>query len=442
MLTGLRQRKVGDATSNADHHASESDLRTSVKRTIAKVDLFPKAREDYRPSQQTQSGAVVSAVSAIGIFLITASFAAEYATGGSQAYRSELTVDVGVASLVPINLDITFPSIQCGDLTLDVMDVTGQEESDSTHDLVKTPVDFSGHHMTHVRAAFSSKRPRILAPRDDPKSSLYCGRCNFDERRPPIMANGALEPPTCCNTCERVMSYHDERRLPRPSMGDVEQCATEVARLNPGCNIRGTVMIQKVKGNFHFGPGRGMKTAMGQHTHVFGIAEFIRFNTTHTVHHLSVGDRQLPRFSRQQPLSSIGGAVEFAHPLNGHQYAPLPGHFGFVRYMLQIVPTSYGYHSLQDAASVGVAPDVAYEYSVQLHTHDIDPSPFMISAYPCVLFAFDFHPIAIHNVFSRPPVGRFVVRWCSVIGGVFVMAGLVDRVVAYVADRRRRLLNL
>eukprot|EP00331_Platyophrya_macrostoma_P015314 CAMPEP_0176471968 /NCGR_PEP_ID=MMETSP0127-20121128/41458_1 /TAXON_ID=938130 /ORGANISM="Platyophrya macrostoma, Strain WH" /LENGTH=197 /DNA_ID=CAMNT_0017866737 /DNA_START=75 /DNA_END=665 /DNA_ORIENTATION=+ len=197
------------------------------------------------------------------------------------------------------------------------------------------------------------------------------------------------------------MKMYDLHHLPRPSPSDVEQCMSELSHANPGCNIRGTLHLKKVMGNFHFAPGISALGPMGQHIHQYDYEQLLRFNVSHKINHLSIGDSSIHRFSSR-------GAHK--DPLNA---------FTYIVRSEQIVPTVYKTSSVANRA---------FEYSAQLF-HAEFPLGFG-GLMPSVIFVYDFHPIEVHHIFNRPSLSHFFVQLCGIVGGLFVVLGIIDRGIA------------
>lgn len=436
MPAELRQRAVLSA--------DDDDIAPtwSMARNIAQADLFPKPKQDYQ-RQQSAAGACLSTAALVVVFSLLVYEIARYAIGW-DAYRTEVSVDASITGRVPFHFDITFPSVQCPDLTIDAIDATGAEENDVRHDLFKSPVDANGHMMFLGRYNYVERRlaadgtpvgPMEYDERKDPRSRKFCGNCyiqptthhhGFDRPGGVLEKHAATaHGDACCNTCDAVMSFYDMHRIPRPHVYEVEQCIDEMSKAVPGCNIRGSLLLRRVKGNMHIVPGKGSQLgAFGQHIHTFDFAQTLRFNVSHVVNHFAIGDPAVKRFSKR--------GVEF--PLDGEQFMVSEGALAVARYYLKVVPTSYTVGTRTfDERGMAAVPDTSFEYSFQRHAQEFPMG--MLGRQPGLFFVFDFHPMQVNNIFERPPVSRFLTRACSIIGGVFVVLGLVDRVVEF-AHRR------
>jgi hypothetical protein len=429
----LRQRKVPAAP--LDEGSPQS---SPMMRRFAQADFFPKAKEEYR-RQQSPTGAALSTATFVIIIMLVSWETLRYGLGW-DAYATELSVDAGVSSGVPVTLDITFPAIPCHELNIDAMDASGAQENGVDHDLYKSPVDRQGNLVFHGHYAYVERRlgpdglplgPKEHDERRDPKSAKFCGSCYIEpsahnhgyDRKGGVLDHhfSKVHADACCNTCDQVMAFYDMHRVPRPHVYEVEQCIDELSRANPGCNLKGTLHLRKVQGNIHFAPGHGAQLGpLGQHVHSFSMDQLMRFDVTHRVNHFAIGDARIARFSKQ--------GVTF--PLDDTGLRVPPGFSGYVKYYLQVVPTTYRSGAkVHDVDGYAAQQDVSFEFAATRH-HRVMPLG-MFGASPGVFFVFDFHPIQMNHVFERAPLSRFIVKLCSIVGGMFVILGFVDRAVPF-----------
>ncbi len=99
------------------------------------------------------------------------------------------------------------------------------------------------------------------------------------------------------------------------------------AHLGEGCNLFGSLTVNKVAGNFHVALGT-TKSVDGRLIHAFERTDLTHFNTSHTVHHLSFGEA----FDAQvNPLSGVERVLD-----------PAVGPSGVYQYYIKLVPFSYG----------------------------------------------------------------------------------------------------
>jgi len=104
-----------------------------AKSRFTRLDAFTKTVEDARI--RTTSGGIVTIVSLIVVLFLS--------WGEWRDYRRivvhpELIVDKGRGERMEIHLNISFPRVPCELLTLDVMDVSGEQQHGVQHGVKKT----------------------------------------------------------------------------------------------------------------------------------------------------------------------------------------------------------------------------------------------------------------------------------------------------------------
>lgn len=482
-----RRKVITDELEDDSTSTSSSVSNFRAFRAMRSIDMFPKAKEDFRRKQNLLGGAVSAFTIAVVSLLILYDFSSY--VFGWNAYRTELSVDRGVSGAVPFDIDITFFSVPCHHLSLDAVDASGAPQEHLDHDLEKTPVDGKGQlvsvgsHKYYDRRHFANllrgksgdddneknKKSRIgKHNKNDPN---YCGPCFAEPIEGPTAASEAMrrhfefsnehgDGKTCCNSCDDVMKMYDKHKFPRPSHNAVEQCLMELSHQHPGCNVKGIIYVRKVLGAIFFAPGHGQNLGpMGGHVHSFTFEELLSFNSSHRINRFRIGDPNIKRFSAE--------GVSF--PLEGRSFIVPQSSQGTIKYKLQIVPTAYriagsagdssfsfssGDSNADTAATNnnnnnknnGGKPsssssfmaqessdldeqDVSYEYQATEWHRIMMGGIFGIfgGATPGVVFNYDYFSMQLTHVFDRPPLSVFLVRACSIIGGLFVILGLVDR---------------
>ncbi|KAI5809320.1 endoplasmic reticulum vesicle transporter-domain-containing protein [Pyronema omphalodes] len=376
---------------------------------LTRLDAFSKTVEDARI--KTTSGGIVTLISVLVVMYLIAGEVGDYRR---IEVVPELIVDKSRGEQLPISLNITFPHMPCNLLTLDVMDVSGEQQSGVTH----------GVHLTRL-----SKFPESL-PIDTTALDLhadeaphlapdYCGECYG--ANPP-------EGKKCCNTCTEVREAYEKMGWAFGLGEGVTQCEREhygehiKAMSEEGCNIAGHLQVNKVVGNFHFAPGKSFSTPQ---MHVHDLQQFFEspkeHKLTHTIHHLSFG-----------PDLPVG---EVSHnPLDGATHEAPERAYNYM-YFIKVVSTSFlplGVEAGQDGAIE------THQYSVTSHERSLQGGtdkehPNTLHArggIPGVFFSYDISPMKVINreVRQRTFVG-LLTGICAIIGGTLTVATLVDRTV-------------
>src|SRR5690349_19310853 len=111
------------------------------KRTMGleQFDIYPKLAEEFKV--RTYSGALISIVASGLMFLL---FMNEFSFYLSTQVKDHLVVDLSTEGRLSIDFEIQFHRLPCVLLTLDVMDVAGEQSIDVDHDIIKRPIDHRG----------------------------------------------------------------------------------------------------------------------------------------------------------------------------------------------------------------------------------------------------------------------------------------------------------
>lgn len=281
------------------------------------------------------------------------------------------------------------------DLTVDSVDVSGESHIDVNYHIYKRVVDVDGTIIP--LDIYHDKVPNDLMshtynPGDDPESPFYCGSCG--------KASTSYQ---CCNSCYEVLQQYRVQQMNPPPLSQIEQCIEESSKQYPGCNMFGVLKANKVAGNFHFAPGRSFSRP--QETRVHHIHEYdpiliSRFNTSHIVNELNFG----PRIPHVQ------------YPLDGVQ-AIIQSGMGLHKYFIKIVPTEY---------KSGWTRIDSYQFSYTQHKQEFSLQQGIML--PGIFFVFDLSPIQITYTMHRMPILHFLVRVFAIIGGVFTVSGMLNRI--------------
>lgn len=102
------------------------------KSRFTRLDAFTKTVDEARI--RTTSGGIVTIMSLIVVFWLAWGEWAEYRT---IVVRPELIVDKGRGERMEIHLNMSFPNMPCELLTLDVMDVSGEQQHGVMHGIQK-----------------------------------------------------------------------------------------------------------------------------------------------------------------------------------------------------------------------------------------------------------------------------------------------------------------
>ncbi|KAL2145956.1 hypothetical protein VTI28DRAFT_5830 [Corynascus sepedonium] len=417
------------------------------KSRFTRLDAFTKTVEDARI--RTTSGGIVTIVSLIVVFFLAWGEWAEYRR---IEVHPELIVDKGRGERMEIHLNITFPRIPCELLTLDVMDVSGEQQHGVQHGVTKTrlrPVSEGGGDIDSKTIDLHARDE--VAVHLDPN---YCGDCYGA----PAPSNA--KKPGCCNTCDEVKEAYTQAAWAFGRGEGIKQCENEHygekldAQRNEGCRIEGGLRVNKVVGNFHIAPGRSFSNG---NLHIHELNEYwnspVKHTFTHTIHHLRFGP-QLPESLTEKlgPNKKMPWTNHHVNPLDDTTQQTDDVNYNYM-YFLKIVPTSYlplgwektwtGFRERHAAelGAFGTSADGSIEthqYSVTSHKRSLAGGTDADEGHkerqharggiPGVFFSYDISPMKVINREEKAKsfLG-FLAGLCAIVGGTLTVAAAIDR---------------
>lgn len=294
-----------------------------------------------------------------------------------------------------IHLNITFPRIPCELLTLDVMDVSGEQQTGVMHGVSKVRLGplSEGSHVIESTALDLSVSPAFLTlydtnvfyrhAADDKATHLdpdYCGGCY-----------GAPSPQNaqkagCCNTCEEVREAYASVSWAFGKGENVQQCEREgyAERLDSqrkeGCRIEGGIRVNKVIGNFHIAPGRSFSNG---NMHVHDLNNYFEnpaehgHTFTHTIHHLRFGPQLPESVTKKLGAKALPWTNHHLNPLDETQQLTDDPAFNYM-YFVKVVSTSYlplGWERGQSTGLFGGGSEIPHDIlPIGSHGYGLDGS--------------------------------------------------------------------
>ncbi|MFS7919351.1 putative endoplasmic reticulum vesicle transporter [Helianthus anomalus] len=365
-----------------------------MKRVLSRVrnlDVYPKVNEDFY--SRTLSGGLITLASSIAIFFLLVSELGLYL---QTVRETKLVVDTSRGEKLKINFDITFPAVSCVLLSLDAIDISGEQHLDIKHAVIKERIDNKGN-LIQVTTHHHIGNPKMGKPiqkhgGEIQHNETYCGSCYGAE----------LSSDECCNSCDEVREAYRRRGwgLMNPDLFD--QCKREgfVQRIKDeegeGCTMYGSLEVNKMAGNFHF-----VKSFHLENLHAPHDVKYYKedgYNISHRINKLSFGD-------------AYPGII---NPLDGvHWFQETPN--GMYQYFIKVVPTVY---------TPLRGPVIrSNQFSVTEHYKGLEISQ---RTPPGVFFYYDHSAIKVNFTETHTSFLHFLTNICAIVGGIFTVAGIVD----------------
>ncbi|KAL0587114.1 hypothetical protein ABG067_003172 [Albugo candida] len=159
---------------------------------------------------------------------------------------------------------------------------------------------------------------------------------------------------------------------------------------NEGCRYKGTLTIQKLQGDIFFCHGGSLS--------IFNLMEMFEFNSSHVITKLNFGP-SIPEM--ETPLTDVHKTVM--------------AQVATYKYFAKVVPSRYVY---LDGAST-----MTYQYSVTEHLVQTEG---FVTNIPGVIISYDFSPIAVEYIETKPNIFHFITNTCAIVGGVIAVARIFD----------------
>ncbi|KAK3033880.1 hypothetical protein RJ639_033515 [Escallonia herrerae] len=292
---------------------------------IRNLDAYPKINEDFY--SRTLSGGVITLASSVVMLLL---FISELRLYLHSVTETKLVVDTSRGETLRINyratrrlyilrnphsnfsevpfldarakpcrtktsstllcrkFDVTFPALPCSILSLDAMDISGEQHLDVKHDIIKKRIDVHGN-------VIETRQDGIGSPKIDRPLQRHGGRLEHNETYCGSCYGAEAADDDCCNNCEDVREAYRKKGWAMSNPDLIDQCKREgfLQKIKDeegeGCNIYGFLEVNKVAGNFHFAPGKSFQQS---NVHVHDLLAFQKdsFNISHKINRLTFGE--------------------------------------------------------------------------------------------------------------------------------------------------------
>lgn len=364
-----------------------------------------------RPVQEFQVKTAVGGYISIGsICLVAALFLSELRYFLTLETKDEMLIDQSQErKYLNMSLDVTFSSLPCSVLGVNLLDpkqnnvmhvaheifkerltstgeVIGKPIRDGLQNVAMTPADLATvFRDQQVKANHSSTRSRCPS----------CFQSLFDED-------------SCCNSCKEVReAFLNHGWDDRPDDYIFSQCIDEAyqrtaAQIGEGCHVKARLHVRKVPATLHIGISQHIRRDLVRATSVAELTVGADF--THHIHSLSFGP-DFPGLVRV-----LDGRQKSSHQ------PPLSEHY---QYDVHVIPTRY----LED----GSDEIAGHQYSVTEYVKAVDAThPGHEVATTGIWMSYDFTPFEVRVTSSRKSLFHFFTECCAILGGIFAFSGMLD----------------
>ena len=196
---------------------------------------------------------------------------------------------------------------------------------------------------------------------------------------------------------------------------------------NTGCRVKGSFKMYQVPSKMLFATDRDLWLIKKLKEEASELFE--KFSLEHYYESLSFGDQDLTQwiqshfseYPEHTKLDMVKGDAEtnFQAILASEDKE----HYNHFKY-ISVVP-----HIFVDTSEQGHEVDFrSYSYALTTNKKPADGSQSLTMVY----MNFDFSPVSMMFTKSRIPLARFLINVCAIVGGVFVVFGIINSILLQV----------
>lgn len=395
------------------------------------IDAFGKTTEDVKV--KTRTGALLTLISACIILAFTTMEFFDYRRVGVD---TSIVVDRSRGQKLSVLLNVTFPHVPCYLLSLDVMDISGEQQRDISHNILKKRITQTGVDMPGQRGGDLRNEIDKLAER---RASGYCGSCY-----------GGQEPESgCCNSCEEVRQAYTDKGWTFGNPDGIEQCVEEgwsdklKDQADEGCNASGRIRVNKVIGSIQISPGRSYQA--GSRTFQ-DLVPYLRddgnpHDFSHTIHEfVFLADDEYNPNKRKigEDMKLRMGIAD--NPLDGVEAKTTKPTYMY-QYFLKVVSTQF---RMLEGKVINT-----HQYSSTQFERDLTKfnegenkqgvfTQHGVAGSPGAYFNFEISPILVVHSETRQSFAHFLTSTCAIVGGVLTVAALLDSILFATGRKLRK----
>ncbi|GMN71901.1 hypothetical protein TIFTF001_053472, partial [Ficus carica] len=140
----------------------------NIVKKLRDLDAYPKINEDF--FSRTLSGGVITLISSLIMLFL---FLSEFRLFLHTVKDTKLVVDTSRGETLRINFDVTFPVIPCSLLSLDAVDISGEQHLDIVCYYHNSRLDYLFIHVIHnLQNIVYLQRHNIIKKRIDAHGNI------------------------------------------------------------------------------------------------------------------------------------------------------------------------------------------------------------------------------------------------------------------------------